>query len=70
MSAPLFGPDWITKDPEWHAEKYGKFLAAVENASNSSDEGIKQVCHISILYCYIVAFFVCLVWFGRLCSVV
>ncbi len=43
MTAPLFGPDWIKKDQEWHSEKYAKFLSAVENASNSSDEGIKQV---------------------------
>ncbi len=43
MTAPLFGPDWITKEAEFHAERYGKFLAAVENANNSSDEGIKQV---------------------------
>jgi hypothetical protein len=43
MSPPLLGPEWIKKDLETHAEAYPKFIATVENARNSTDEGIKQV---------------------------
>ncbi len=61
MSAPLFGPDWIQKDPEFHAERYGKFLSAVENATNSSDEGIKQVRYFSFFLLFALSRFSSLV---------
>jgi len=50
MAAPLFGDDWLEKDAVDYAEAYSQFQGAVSTARTSTDEGIKQVAYIFLLF--------------------